>query len=75
MKPTGIPMTRTQSRAASLHESFYINRVSFMKRVARKVGFKTKISMRPEELHRFTSIQTQRVTTILNGRPSQTANG
>ena len=56
---TGVPLTRTQSRAASIHESLYSNRVSFIKRAARKVGFGGKISMKPEELHRFSSIQAQ----------------
>ncbi|GAW03491.1 plasma-membrane proton-e [Lentinula edodes] len=38
----GVPMTRTTSRAASIHESLYSNRVSFIRRAARKVGFVTK---------------------------------
>jgi H+-transporting ATPase len=57
----GIPLTRTKSRAASMHESLYSNRVSFIKRAARKVGFgNNKISMKTEELHRFGSMQAQR---------------
>jgi H+-transporting ATPase len=68
----GIPMTRTQSRAASLHESMYSNRVSFIKRAARKVGFGQKISMKPEELQRFSSIQAQRVGATLARNPSKT---
>ena len=36
---SGVPITRTQSRAASIHESLYSNRVSFIRRAARKVGF------------------------------------
>jgi len=35
---TGIPMTRTQSRAASIHESLCSNRISFTRRAACKVG-------------------------------------
>ena len=70
---TGVPMTRTQSRAASIHESMYSNRVSFIKRAARKVGFGAKISMKPEELQRFGSIQTQRVGQTLARNPSRTA--
>ena len=31
----GVPLTRTQSRAASIHESLYSNRVSFIRREAR----------------------------------------
>jgi H+-transporting ATPase len=62
---SGVPMTRTQSRAASLHESMYSNRVSFIKRAARKVGFGGKVHMKPEELHRFSSIQAQRAGATL----------
>ncbi|KIY66658.1 plasma membrane H+-transporting ATPase [Cylindrobasidium torrendii FP15055 ss-10] len=69
----GVPITRTQSRAASIHESLYSNRVSFIKRAARKVGFGGKISMKPEELQRFSSIQAQRVGATLARNPSRTA--
>jgi H+-transporting ATPase len=71
---TGVPIVRTQSRAASIHESLYSNRVSFIKRAARKVGFGQKISMKPEELQRFSSIQAQRVGATLARNPSRTAN-
>jgi H+-transporting ATPase len=70
---TGVPLVKTQSRAASLHESLYSNRVSFIKRAARKVGFGGKISMKPEELQRFSSIQAQRVGATLARNPSRTA--
>jgi H+-transporting ATPase len=69
----GVPIIRTQSRAASIHESLYSNRVSFIKRAARKVGFGQKISMKPEELQRFSSIQAQRVGATLARNPSRTA--
>jgi H+-transporting ATPase len=69
----GVPMIRTQSRAASIHESLYSNRVSFIKRAARKVGFGQKISMKPEEMQRFSSIQAQRVGATLARNPSRTA--
>jgi H+-transporting ATPase len=69
----GVPMTRTQSRAASIHESLYSNRVSFIKQAARKVGFGGKISMKPEELQRFSSIQAHRVGATLARNPSRTA--
>jgi len=68
-----VPITRTQSRAASIHESMYSNRVSFIKRAARKVGFGSKISMKPDELQRFSSIQAQRVGATLARNPSRTA--
>ena len=40
-----IPLTRTTSRAASVHESMYSNRVSFIRRAARKVGFGGNVKM------------------------------
>ncbi|KAL4079681.1 hypothetical protein J3A83DRAFT_1145753 [Scleroderma citrinum] len=70
---TGIPIARTQSRAASIHESMYSNRVSFIRRAARKVGFGNKISMKPEELQRFSSIQAHRTGATLARNPSRTA--
>jgi H+-transporting ATPase len=70
---TGVPITRTQSRAASIHESMYSNRVSFIKRAARKVGFGGRISVKPEELQRFSRIQAQRVGQTLARNPSRTA--
>jgi len=69
---SGVPMTRTQSRAASIHESLYSNRVSFIKRAARKVGFGTRVSVKPEEMQRFGSIQAQRVGQTLARNPSRT---
>jgi H+-transporting ATPase len=74
ISPDGVRLTRTQSRAASIHESLYSNRVSFIKRAARKVGFGAKISMKPDELQRFSSIQAQRVGATLARNPSRTAN-
>ncbi|KAI0760789.1 plasma-membrane proton-e [Fomes fomentarius] len=68
---SGIPITRTQSRAASIHESLYSNRVSFIRRAARKVGFGQKISMKPEELQRFSSIQAARTGSVLARHPSR----
>jgi H+-transporting ATPase len=70
----GIELTRTTSRVASIHESLYSNRVSFIKRAARKVGFGKKFTMRPEELQRFSSIQAHRVGETLARHPSRTAN-
>ncbi|KAF8631761.1 hypothetical protein AX15_002200 [Amanita polypyramis BW_CC] len=70
---TGIPVTRTQSRAASIHESLYSNRVSFIRRAARKVGLGGKVSVKPEELQRFSSIQAQRTGAALARNPSRTA--
>ena len=69
----GVPLTRTRSRAASIHESLYSNRVSFIKRAARKVGIGAKISMKPEELQRFGTIQAQQVGQTLLRNPSRTS--
>jgi H+-transporting ATPase len=69
----GVPITRTQSRAASVHESLYSNRVSFIRRAARRVGFGGKVTVKPEELQRFSSIQAQRAGTTLARNPSRTA--
>ena len=69
----GIPLTRTHSHVTSIHESLYSNRVSFIKRAARKVGFGGRITMKPEELQRFSSIQAQRTGQTLARNPSRTA--
>ena len=68
---TGIPLVKTTSRAASIHESLYSNRVSFIKRAARKVGFGGKISVKPEELRRFSSIQAAHTGAVLARHPSR----
>jgi len=68
----GVPLERTQSRAASLHESLYSNRVSFLRRAARKVGFGQKVAIHAGELHRFSSIQAQQVGATLARNPSRT---
>ena len=72
---TGLPLTRTTSRAASVHESLYSNRVSFISRAARKVGFGGKVSMKPDELQRFASIQAQNTGAVLARHPSRPAGG
>lgn len=69
----GVPFTRTQSRAASIHESLYSNRVGFLRRAARKVGFGGRVSIKPEELQRFSSYQAQNVGQTLARNPSRTA--
>ncbi|THH17693.1 hypothetical protein EW146_g3157 [Bondarzewia mesenterica] len=68
---TGVPITRTQSRAASINESLYSNRTSFIRRAARKVGFGQKIRVKPEELQRFSSIQAQQTGQVLARHPSR----
>jgi H+-transporting ATPase len=68
---TGVPIVRTQSRAASIHESLYSNRTSFIRRAARKVGFGQKVRVRPEELRRFSSIQAHQTGQTLARHPSR----
>ncbi|KAJ7131664.1 HAD-like domain-containing protein [Mycena crocata] len=53
------PIWRSQSHT-SVHESLYSNRVNLIKRTARKVGFGQKISVKSEELQRFSSLEAQR---------------
>ena len=69
---TGIAITRTQSRAASIHESLYSNRTSFIRRAVRKVGFGQKVRVKPEELQRFSSIQARHTSQTLARHPSRT---
>ncbi|KAL5480944.1 hypothetical protein ACEPAI_9885 [Sanghuangporus weigelae] len=69
----GVPLTRTQSRAASIHESLYSNRVSFIRRAARRVGLGGKIRVKPDELRRFSSIQAAQTGQTLARHPSRTA--
>jgi len=67
-----VPLQRTSSRAASIHESLYSNRVSFLRRAARKVGFGQKVNINPSELSRFSSIQAHHVGATLARNPSRT---
>ena len=67
----GVPITRTTSRAASIHESLYSNRVSFIRRAARTVGFGSKVRVKPEELQRFGSIQAHQSGQTLARHPSR----
>ncbi|KAI0042080.1 plasma-membrane proton-e [Auriscalpium vulgare] len=70
---TGVPMTRTQSRAASINQSLYSNRTSFIRRAARKVGFGQKVRVKAEELQRFSSIQAAQTGQTLARHPSRPA--
>ena len=67
-----VPLTRTQSRAASIHESLYSNRVNFISRAARKVGFGSNApKMSATELKRLGSIQAAHSGGILARNPSR----
>jgi H+-transporting ATPase len=69
----GVPMTRTTSRVGSIHESLYSNRVSFIKRAARKVGLGggKSVHMSQTELQRFASIQAAQTGKTLARHPSR----
>lgn len=69
----GVPITRTTSRVASIHESLYSNRVGFLRRAARRVGLGGRVHIKPEELQRFSSYQAQNVGQTLARNPSRTA--
>ncbi|KZT53113.1 ATPase [Calocera cornea HHB12733] len=69
----GEPLQRTQSRAASLHESLYSNRVNFIRRAANRVGFGKGRSVRMSqvELQRFGSLQAAHAGATLARNPSR----
>ncbi|EJU02272.1 plasma-membrane proton-e [Dacryopinax primogenitus] len=69
----GEPLQRTQSRAASIHESLYSNRVSFIRRAVRTVGFGQgrTVRMSQNELQRFSSLQAQHAGATLARNPSR----
>jgi H+-transporting ATPase len=67
----GVPMNRCPPRIASIHESLYSNRTSFIRRAARKVGFGQKVRVNAEELQRFGSIQTRCTSQTLARHPSE----
>ena len=66
--------SRTQSHAASIHESLYSNRTSFLRKTMRRFGegFGGKVKMKEEELKRIGSFQTKRAGQMLTRQPSGT---
>ncbi|KZT07000.1 plasma-membrane proton-e [Laetiporus sulphureus 93-53] len=71
--PTGEPIERTTSRVQSINESLYSNRLTFLRRTARRMGFRGKVHVKPEELQRFSSIQAQQTGATLARHPSRAA--
>ena len=69
----GVPLTRTQSRAASINQSLYSNRTSFIRRTVRRIGFGQRVRVKPEELQRFSSIQAAQTGATLSRHPSRPA--
>lgn len=64
-------LSRTTSRAQSIHESLYASRVGFLKKAQRSMGFGKKVSVNPNELNRFGSYQVQNTGTVLSRHPSR----
>jgi len=54
---TGVPMVRTQSRAASINQSLYSNRTNFLTKATRRMGLGKKVSVSNNDLQRFSSYQ------------------
>ncbi|EAU89252.1 plasma membrane H(+)-ATPase 1 [Coprinopsis cinerea okayama7 len=67
----GAPLAPSPSRVQSIHESLYSNRTSFLRRTMRRFNIGNKVSVKPEELSRFSSIQAQRAGTTLARHPSR----
>lgn len=42
---SGVPLTKTKSRAASIHESLYQNRTTFLGRAASNLGLKKRVNV------------------------------
>jgi len=66
------PLERTSSRVGSIHESLYLNRTSFLRRTMRKVAFRGKVAVKPEELKRISTIQAHDIGQTLARHPSRT---
>ena len=53
---TGVPLVRTQSRAASLNQKAYANRTTFLQRaVTGRFGLGKKVNVSNADLQRFSS--------------------
>jgi H+-transporting ATPase len=57
----------------SIHESLYRNRTNFLRRTMRKVTFRKKVSVKPEELKRISTIQAHEISQKLARHPSHVA--
>ncbi|KAH6906749.1 plasma membrane H(+)-ATPase 1 [Coprinopsis sp. MPI-PUGE-AT-0042] len=66
---TADGLQRSQSRAQSVHDSLYRNRVSFLRRTVRRFRAGS-VSIKPEELQRFSSISAQRTGATLARHPT-----
>ncbi|TFK22120.1 plasma-membrane proton-e [Coprinopsis marcescibilis] len=59
------------SRVQSIHESLYSNRTSFIRRTMHRLNIGKKVSVKPEELKRLSSIQAQQTGATLARHPSK----
>lgn len=66
-----VGMERTPSRVQSIHESLYSNRMTFLNRAARRIGFSRKVVMEHSEMQRFSSIQAAQAGQTLARHPSR----
>jgi H+-transporting ATPase len=66
----GAPMERTVSRVQSIHESFYSNRTTFLRRTMRRFNLGRKVSVKPEELKRISSAAALSTGNQLRRHPS-----
>lgn len=64
-------LERKPSRIGSIHESLYTNRMGFLKRATRRLGFGGRVQVNPQELHRIGSIQAQQTGATLARHPSR----
>ncbi|KAJ2915499.1 hypothetical protein MD484_g4903, partial [Candolleomyces efflorescens] len=70
VEAAGAPMERTVSRAQSIHESFYSNRTTFLRRTMRRFNLGRKVSVKPEELKRISSAAALTTGNKLRRHPS-----
>lgn len=79
LKPAPEPMeggglSRRLSRTASVHESLYSNRTSFLRRTMRRMGgLEGKVKVKEEEMKKMAVLQAKRAGQMLVRHPSTRA--
>jgi len=69
----GVPLTRTKSRAESILSAGYSSRTRILDRVANRIGFGGRVTIRDNELQRFSTRQAQEAGSQLARHPSRTS--
>lgn len=69
----GVPLTRTKSRAESILSAGYKSRTRILDRVANRIGFGGRVTIRDNELQRFGTRQAQEAGSQLARHPSRTS--